>query len=45
MKGKFLALSLALLLLLSACGEENDADNFKGEDPLMEDDGTNDIGS
>ena len=45
MKGKYLALSLAAVLLLSACGEENDADNFEVEDPLLDDDGENDIGT
>lgn len=44
MKGKYLALPLAAVLLLSACGEENDADDVKVEDPLMEDSGENDVG-
>ncbi|EGQ27896.1 hypothetical protein ABZ756_01950 [Mammaliicoccus sciuri] len=45
MKGKFLALPLAAVLLLSACGEDNDKDNFKVEDPLTEDNGENDVGT
>jgi len=45
MKGKYLALPLAVVLLLSACGEENDANNFEVEDPLLEDGGENDVGS
>jgi len=45
MKGKYLALPLAVVLLLSACGEENDANDFEVEDPLLEDGGENDVGS
>ncbi|WP_188006652.1 hypothetical protein GGGNBK_11790 [Sporosarcina sp. ANT_H38] len=45
MKGKYLAWSLAVLLLLSGCGEENDADKIEVEDPLLEDGGENDVGS
>ena len=45
MKGKYLALPLAAVLLLSACGEENDADDVEVEDSLMEDSGENDVGS
>jgi hypothetical protein len=44
MKGKYLALPLAAVLLLSACGEKNDADDFEVEDPLFDDDGENDVG-
>ncbi|WP_194841436.1 hypothetical protein [Sporosarcina obsidiansis] len=44
MKGKFLALPLAVVLLLSACGDDNEADNFDVKDPLMEDSGENDVG-
>lgn len=45
MKGKYLALPLAAVLLLSACGETDDADDFQVEDPLLDDDGENDIGT
>lgn len=45
MKGKYLAWPLAVVLLLSACGEENDADKFEVEDPLLEDGGENDVGA
>lgn len=44
MKGKYLALPLAAVLLLSACGEENDADDVEVEDPLLDDSGENDVG-
>ena len=43
MKGKYLALTLAAVLLLSACGEKDDADDFQVEDPLLDDDGENDV--
>lgn len=45
MKGKYLALPLAAVLLLSACGEKDDENDFEVEDPLLEDDGENDIGT
>ena len=45
MKWKYLAWSLAVVLLLSACGEENDADNFEVEDPLLGGGGENDVGA
>ncbi|MEK3937506.1 hypothetical protein MKY41_19655 [Sporosarcina sp. FSL W7-1349] len=45
MKAKCLALTLAAVLVLSACGEENDANNFKVEDPMFEDGGENDVGT
>ncbi|BAQ10947.1 hypothetical protein OXB_2476 [Bacillus sp. OxB-1] len=45
MKGKYLALSLAAVILLSACGLDKNGDNdFKVRDPLLEDGGQNDIG-
>jgi len=44
MKTKYLALPLAAALLLGACGDENDADDIEVNDPLLEDDGENDVG-
>lgn len=45
MKGKYIALSLAAVLLLSACAEDNEANEMEVEDSLLEDSGSNDIGS
>ena len=45
MKRKYLALPLAVLLLLSACGQDNDADNTEVQDPLLQDGGENDVGA
>ena len=45
MKGKYIALPLAAVLLLSACAEENDANEMETEDALLEDSGSNDVGS
>lgn len=45
MKGKYLALPLAVLLLLSGCSKDNDADNTEVQDPLLQDSGENDVGS
>ncbi|MFS0574110.1 hypothetical protein AB1K83_00610 [Sporosarcina sp. 179-K 3D1 HS] len=45
MKGRFLAIPLAALLVLSACGGERDAEHFKVDDPTFEDDGQNDVGT
>ncbi|MFC5587993.1 hypothetical protein ACFPRA_03610 [Sporosarcina soli] len=47
MKGKYLALPLAVLLLLGACGKDNDRDSNDREvqDPLLQDSGENDIGT
>jgi len=44
MKRTYLALSLAAVLSLGACGEENDADDIEVNDPMLEDDGENDVG-
>ena len=44
MKTKYLALPLTAVLLLGACGEESDEDDIEVEDPLLEDDGENDVG-
>lgn len=47
MKGKYLALPLAVIVLLSACGGNNDADtnDYEAEDQLFKDGGQNDIGT
>jgi len=45
MKGKYIALPLAAVLLLSACAEDNDADEMEVQDSLLEDSGSNDVGS
>lgn len=45
MKGKHIALPLAAVLLLSACAEDNDANELETEDALLEDSGSNDVGS
>ncbi|MCG7334764.1 hypothetical protein MHZ95_05630 [Sporosarcina sp. ACRSM] len=47
MKGKYLALPLAVLLLLGACGKGDDGDNNDREvqDPLLQDGGENDVGT
>ena len=45
MKEKYLALPLAAVLLLSACGEKDEQNDFEVEDPLLEDGGENDIGT
>lgn len=49
MKAKYLALPLAVLLILSACGQDNDDINDAGhneiQDPLLQDGGENDIGN
>ena len=44
MKNKHLILPLTAVLLLGACGEENNEDDIEVEDPLLEDDGENDVG-
>jgi len=46
MKKKYLTLPLAAVLLLGACGEDDaeDMDDIEVEDPLLEDDGENDVG-
>ena len=44
MKRTYLALPLAAVLLLGACGEENDVDDIEVNDPMLEDDGENDVG-
>ncbi|WP_281251497.1 hypothetical protein [Paenisporosarcina indica] len=44
MKNKYLSLPLAAILLLGACGDD-DADDIEVNDPLLEDDGENDVGS
>ncbi|EPD50850.1 hypothetical protein MHH33_17795 [Paenisporosarcina sp. FSL H8-0542] len=43
-KAKFLAMPLAAALLLGACGEDDKADEIEVEDPMLEDNGENDIG-
>ena len=48
MKGKYLALPLAVLLILSACGQDDDikdANVNEIQDPLLQDSGENDIGT
>ncbi len=45
MKGKYIALPLAAVLLLSGCAEDNEANELETEDALLEDSGSNDIGS
>lgn len=46
MKNKYFALPLAALLLLGACGDDDteENDDIEVEDPLLEDDGENDVG-
>lgn len=43
-KAKFLAMPLAAALLLGACGDDEKDDEIKVEDPMLEDDGENDVG-
>lgn len=43
-KAKFLAMPLAAALLLGACGEDDKKDDIEVEDPMLEDNGENDIG-
>jgi len=45
MKGKYIALPLAAVLLLSGCAEDNEANELETEDSLLEDSGSNDVGS
>ncbi len=45
MKGKYKALPLVAVLLLSACAAENEANELEVEDALLEDSGSNDVGS
>lgn len=44
MKNKMLAGSLAAVLLLGACGNDDKDDELEVEDPMLEDDGENDVG-
>ena len=43
-KMKFLAMPLAAALLLGACGNDDKDDELEVEDPMLEDDGENDVG-
>lgn len=45
MKKSLVAFSLIVVLLLGACGKDEDTGRFDVNDPLTDDDGQNDMGS